>query len=102
MNNQPDDYYARQISLPEFGPAGQQRLKDSRVLVVGAGGLGSPILMALAGAGVGHLTIQSAHPTSIANFFTRLRISASPRRSSPVCGCKPTILTWIFHRWPNY
>jgi molybdopterin/thiamine biosynthesis adenylyltransferase len=49
--------YARQQILPEIGAAGQQRLTQARVLVVGAGGLGSPVLQYLAGAGVGHLTI---------------------------------------------
>ena len=51
------DRYARQMVLPEVGPAGQARLAAARVLVVGAGGLGSPVLATLAGAGVGHLTI---------------------------------------------
>ena len=38
------DRYARQMVLPEVGPAGQARLAAARVLVVGAGGLGSPVL----------------------------------------------------------
>jgi len=61
------DFYARQVILPEIGPQGQARLKKSRALVVGAGGLGSPVLMALAGAGVGHLTLVDHDTVSSSN-----------------------------------
>lgn len=49
--------YARHFALPDFGMAGQKRLKNSSVLVVGAGGLGSPLLLYLAAAGVGRIGI---------------------------------------------
>lgn len=47
--------YARHISLPEVGRQGQQRLRNSRVLIIGTGGLGSPVSLYLAAAGVGTL-----------------------------------------------
>lgn len=49
--------YSRHILLPEIGVEGQERLRASRALVIGAGGLGSPIALYLAAAGVGTLTI---------------------------------------------
>jgi sulfur-carrier protein adenylyltransferase/sulfurtransferase len=52
-----DARYARQEVLPGFGVAGQRRLADARVLVIGAGGLGSNVIPALAGAGVGTIGI---------------------------------------------
>ena len=50
--------YNRQIRLREVGESGQRRLLDSRVVIIGAGGLGSPVAMYLAAAGVGHLVIS--------------------------------------------
>jgi sulfur-carrier protein adenylyltransferase/sulfurtransferase len=49
--------YRRHLSLPEFGETGQRRLKSAHVLLVGAGGLGSPVALYLAAAGIGHLVI---------------------------------------------
>ena len=49
--------YSRHIILPNVGGAGQRKLLDSKVLVIGAGGLGSPILLYLAAAGIGTIGI---------------------------------------------
>lgn len=59
--------YARHIVLPEIGGAGQQKLKNAQVLVVGAGGLGAPILLYLAAAGVGTLGIVDDDTVSLSN-----------------------------------
>jgi adenylyltransferase/sulfurtransferase len=49
--------YSKQIMLPEIGVAGQEKIKNAKVLVVGAGGLGCPVLQYLTSAGVGKITI---------------------------------------------
>jgi len=59
--------YARHIVLREVGGAGQQKLKAAKVLVIGAGGLGAPILQYLAAAGVGTLGIVDDDVVSLSN-----------------------------------
>jgi molybdopterin/thiamine biosynthesis adenylyltransferase len=59
--------YARHLVLKGFGGAAQQRLKAASVLVVGAGGLGSPAIAYLAAAGVGRLTIADPDRVSLSN-----------------------------------
>lgn len=59
--------YRRHILLPEIGGAGQQKLRRARVLVIGAGGLGSPVLMYLAAAGVGTLGMIDDDVVSLSN-----------------------------------
>ncbi|MCD1633245.1 molybdopterin-synthase adenylyltransferase MoeB [Martelella mediterranea] len=59
--------YARHIVLPEIGGPGQQALKRARVLVIGAGGLGAPVLAYLAAAGVGTLGIADDDGVSLSN-----------------------------------
>ncbi|MBW0161872.1 MAG: ThiF family adenylyltransferase [Sediminibacterium sp. Gen4] len=59
--------YHRQMILPNFGTRAQQLLQESKVLVIGAGGLGCPALQYLVGAGVGHIGIVDGDQVSLSN-----------------------------------
>lgn len=59
--------YDRQIILPEIGEEGQKKLQKAKVLIVGVGGLGSPIALYLAGAGVGYIGLVDDDVVSISN-----------------------------------
>lgn len=59
--------YQRHLSLSGFGPEAQVRLKESTVLMIGAGGLGCPALLYLAAAGVGHIILMDADRVDVSN-----------------------------------
>lgn len=59
--------YHRQMLLPDFGEQGQEKLKRAHVLIAGAGGLGSPVGLYLAAAGIGHLTIVDSDRLELSN-----------------------------------
>jgi len=61
------DRYARHIVLPQVGGVGQQRLKAANIAVVGAGGIGAAVIPALAGAGIGRLTIVDGDSVDLSN-----------------------------------
>jgi adenylyltransferase/sulfurtransferase len=67
LSDEEVDRYARHIVLREVGGAGQRKLKDASVLVVGAGGLGSPVILYLAAAGVGTIGIADFDTVSLSN-----------------------------------
>jgi molybdopterin-synthase adenylyltransferase len=67
LNAQELERYARHIVLPEVGGPGQAKLKSARVLVIGAGGLGAPMLLYLAGAGLGTLGVVDDDIVSLSN-----------------------------------
>lgn len=67
FTDQQVDRYARHLVLPEIGEEGQARLLDAKVLVIGAGGLGSPLLLYLAAAGVGTLGVVDDDAVDLSN-----------------------------------
>jgi len=67
MNDQELLRYSRHILLNELGVVGQQRLREARMLVIGAGGLGSPAAFYLASAGVGSLTLVDGDKVDLTN-----------------------------------
>jgi sulfur-carrier protein adenylyltransferase/sulfurtransferase len=69
--------YSRQLILPEVGMAGQKRLKAAKVVVVGAGGLGSPVCLYLAAAGVGRIGIVDFDAVDLSNLQRQIMYGSS-------------------------
>ena len=82
LSDQQLERYARHIILKEVGGAGQARLLKARVAIIGAGGLGSPLLMYLAAAGVGTLGLFDDDVVSLSNLQRQI-VHASDRVGAP-------------------
>ena len=74
--------YSRHLSLPSVGTNGQRRLKAARVLIVGAGGLGSPTALYLAAAGVGTIGLVDFDVVDVTNLQRQI-LHGTTRRGSP-------------------
>jgi molybdopterin-synthase adenylyltransferase len=83
--------YKRHLVLKEVGGAGQQRLKSARVLVVGAGGLGSPILLYLAAAGVGTIGVIDDDKVSLSNLQRQIVHDTAGVGTPKVASAKATL-----------
>jgi molybdopterin/thiamine biosynthesis adenylyltransferase/rhodanese-related sulfurtransferase len=77
MEPQERKRYIRQITLPELGMAGQERLKSAKVLVIGAGGLGCPVLQYLTAAGIGTIAVADHDTVDITNLHRQILYSAA-------------------------
>lgn len=91
LTNEQWSRYARHLTLEEVGLAGQQKLLAGRVLVVGAGGLGSPALLYLAAAGVGTIGIADADVVEVSNLQRQVIHNSSRVDESKADSARKTI-----------
>ena len=83
--------YSRQMMLPEIDAEGQQRLANARVLIIGLGGLGSPVSMYLASAGVGHLVLVDYDKVDLSNLQRQIVHSTADIDSLKIDSAKKTL-----------
>ena len=84
--------YDRQMRLPEVGAVGQAKLGRAKVAVVGAGGLGCPVLLYLAAAGVGHLTIVDGDTVALDNLHRQVLYGTADVGADKVHAAKASLL----------
>ena len=84
--------YTRHIQLPQIGATGQAKLKQAKVLIIGAGGLGSPVALYLAAAGVGHITIVDGDCVELTNLQRQILFSTNDIGSSKATVAKEKLL----------
>jgi adenylyltransferase/sulfurtransferase len=88
--------YSRQTGLPEIGREGQEKLRRARVLIVGVGGLGSPISTYLTGAGIGHLGLVDDDVVSESNLHRQV-LYTEAELGQPKVDCAIRRLTAMNH-----
>lgn len=84
--------YSRQIMLPQIDIAGQQKLLDAKILIIGAGGLGCPAAMYLSAAGVGRLTIYDDDDVDLSNLQRQIAHHTADIGTAKVISTKETLL----------
>ena len=83
--------YSRHILLPKIGYEGQEKLVNSHVLIIGAGGLGSPVALYLAASGVGHLTICDFDDVDLTNLQRQIIHTTASVGTNKAVSAKQTI-----------
>ena len=103
LNSEDKERYSSQIALKQFGEEAQQKLLQSKVLVVGAGGLGCPVLQYLAAAGVGNIGIVDDDTVSLSNLHRQVLYNTkdvdSPKAAmaaDALLALNPTIIVKAF------
>ena len=87
--------YARHLTLPEVGPEGQRLLGEASVLVVGAGGLGSPALLYLAAAGIGKIGVIDDDSVDISNLQRQVLHDTASVGDAKVVSARRRLLSLI-------
>ncbi|HLW20749.1 MAG TPA: HesA/MoeB/ThiF family protein [Cyclobacteriaceae bacterium] len=83
--------YLRQLQLPRFGEEGQKKLTGAKVLVIGAGGLGVPVLQYLTGMGVGNIGVMDEDVVSLSNLHRQVIYTPQDVGRSKVSCCVPRL-----------
>lgn len=91
LTTEQEERYARHIVLKEVGIAGQEKLLKGKVLIIGAGGLGSPVAMYLAAAGVGTIGIADADEVDLSNLQRQIIHQTKDRGRAKVESAKETM-----------
>ncbi len=91
MNDEQLLQYSRQIMLPEMDIEGQQKLLDAKVLIIGLGGLGCPVAMYLAAAGVGHITLVDYDEVDLTNLQRQIAHTFEDIGSAKVASAESTL-----------
>jgi molybdopterin/thiamine biosynthesis adenylyltransferase len=91
LSSEQRERYSRHLLIPEIGEEGQMRLLDSRILLIGAGGLGSPASLYLAAAGVGHIGIIDADIVDESNLQRQIAHSLNTLGSPKVDSARRAI-----------
>ena len=77
MSKMSENRYQRQSQVAQLGPDAQEKLANAHVLIVGAGGLGSPVSLYLAGAGIGKITLVDPDHVSLSNLHRQILFTES-------------------------
>jgi len=91
MNDEQLLRYSRHILLPEFGVEGQEKLRASRALIIGAGGLGSPAALYLAAAGIGSLTLADGDAVDLTNLQRQILHATASIGQPKVASARETL-----------
>ena len=92
LNNEEINRYSRHLTLPEVGMGGQLKLKEAKVLMIGAGGLGSPLGMYLGAVGIGKIGLVDFDVVDHTNLHRQIAHAASDEGRPKVCSLSDTIL----------